>query len=121
MAELNALAGVLVATLSPDAPTRRQAERDLLQAQAHPSFGPLVLQLCQDPAQNKPVRQSAALSFKNWIKANWAVSFPFLPRSLSPPSEPRPGQSHDARAARLEQAKLTQETSARSSRTRQPL
>ncbi|GAA5843511.1 hypothetical protein JCM9279_000773 [Rhodotorula babjevae] len=73
MAELSALAAVLVATLSPDAPTRRQAERDLLQAQAHPSFGPLVLQLAQDAAQNRAIRQSAALNFKNWIKANWAL------------------------------------------------
>ncbi|GJN90916.1 hypothetical protein Rhopal_003930-T1 [Rhodotorula paludigena] len=73
MAEQSALASVLVSTLSPDAAVRRQAERDLAAAQAHPSFGPLVLQLAQDAAQNKAVRQSAALSFKNWIKANWAL------------------------------------------------
>ena len=74
MAEQAALGAVLLSTLSPDAAVRRQAERDLTQAQSHPSFGPLVLQLAQDASQQKPVRQSAALSFKNWIKANWAVS-----------------------------------------------
>lgn len=74
MAELAALANVLVSTLSPDAATRRQAERELLQAQAHPSFGQLILQLAQDGTQQKAVRQAAALNFKNWIKANWAVS-----------------------------------------------
>lgn len=68
------LSGVLTATLSPDATTRRNAERELLQAQAHPSFGPLVLELTQNASAPKAVRQSAALSFKNWIKANWAVS-----------------------------------------------
>lgn len=76
---------MLLSTLSPDAAVRRQAERDLAQAQAHPSFGPLVLQLAQDANQQKPVRQSAALSFKNWIKGNWAVSpaeEPAFPRSL---------------------------------------
>ncbi|BGP55866.1 hypothetical protein JCM8202_002291 [Rhodotorula sphaerocarpa] len=73
MAEQAALANVLLSTLSPDAAVRRQAERDLTQAQAHPSFGPLVLQLAQDAGQQKPVRQSAALNFKNWIKANWAL------------------------------------------------
>lgn len=74
MADQAALGAVLLSTLSPDAAVRRQAERDLTQAQSHPSFGPLVLQLAQDASQQKPVRQSAALSFKNWIKANWAVS-----------------------------------------------
>ncbi|GAA5958061.1 hypothetical protein JCM21900_003574 [Sporobolomyces salmonicolor] len=73
MAEQQQLAQILVSTLAPDAQTRRQAERELLQAQAHPSFGPLVLQLTQDASAQKAVRQSAALSFKNWIKANWAT------------------------------------------------
>ncbi|ORY84121.1 putative importin-alpha export receptor [Leucosporidium creatinivorum] len=67
------LAAILTATLSPDSTTRRGAERELLSAQAHPSFGPLVLQLAQDATAQKAIRQSAALSFKNWIKANWAL------------------------------------------------
>ncbi|KAM0791591.1 hypothetical protein ACM66B_006034 [Microbotryomycetes sp. NB124-2] len=70
---MDGLSQVLTATLSADATTRRQAERELLQAQAHPSFGPSVLQLAQNAQANKAVRQSAALSFKNWIKANWAL------------------------------------------------
>jgi exportin-2 (importin alpha re-exporter) len=72
-AEQQQLASILLQTLSPDATTRRAAERELTAAQAHPSFGPTILQLAQDSTQGKPTRQSAALSFKNWIKANWAV------------------------------------------------
>ncbi|GAA5999813.1 hypothetical protein JCM10207_005923 [Rhodosporidiobolus poonsookiae] len=72
-AEQQALAAILLQTLSPDATTRRQAERELAAAQAHPSFGPSILALAQDAQQQKPTRQSAALSFKNWIKANWAL------------------------------------------------
>ncbi|GAA5865792.1 hypothetical protein JCM8547_002779 [Rhodosporidiobolus lusitaniae] len=67
------LAQILVTTLSPDATLRRQAERELTAAQSHPSFGPTILTLAQDATQAKPVRQSASLSFKNWIKANWAL------------------------------------------------
>lgn len=69
-----ALLPVLQATLSPDATTRRSAERDLTQAQAHPDFALSILQLTQDAAVPKAIRMSAALNFKNWIKANWAVS-----------------------------------------------
>ncbi|KAM0752941.1 putative importin-alpha export receptor [Meredithblackwellia eburnea MCA 4105] len=64
---------VLEQTLSPDAQLRRNAERQLLQAQAHNDFAHSILQLTQDPSQPKPVRMSAALNFKNWIKANWAL------------------------------------------------
>ncbi|BGP16685.1 hypothetical protein JCM10213_000398 [Rhodosporidiobolus nylandii] len=67
------LAQILLQTLSPDSATRRAAERELAAAQAHPSFGPTILALAQDASQSKPTRQSAALSFKNWIKANWAL------------------------------------------------
>ncbi|GAA5820705.1 hypothetical protein JCM11251_003120 [Rhodosporidiobolus azoricus] len=72
-AEQQQLAAILISTLSPDATVRRQAERELLAAQAHPSFGPTILALAQDASQPKPTRQSAALAFKNWIKANWAL------------------------------------------------
>jgi exportin-2 (importin alpha re-exporter) len=73
------LSSILSATLSPDSAVRRQAERELIQFQSQDSFGPIVLQLCQDTTSgtNKAIRQSAALSFKNWIKANWAVSDEF--------------------------------------------
>ena len=69
-----ALLPVLQATLSADAGTRRAAERELASAQAHPDFAPSILALTQDGAVTKPIRMSAALNFKNWIKANWAVS-----------------------------------------------
>ncbi|KDE04885.1 hypothetical protein MVLG_04744 [Microbotryum lychnidis-dioicae p1A1 Lamole] len=73
MAELEQLAQMLTSTLDSSAATRRQAERNLLQIQAHPSFGVWILQLAQDGNRNKTIRQSAALNFKNWIKANWAL------------------------------------------------
>ena len=73
---MDQLASILTNTLSPDATVRRGAERELVAAQQHDHFGPLVLQLTQDQNQSKPIRQSAALSFKNWIKANYAVSKP---------------------------------------------
>ncbi len=71
---MDQLATILTNTLSPDATVRRAAERELESAQTHDQFGPLVLQLTQDSNQSRPIRQSAALSFKNWIKANYAVS-----------------------------------------------
>ena len=70
------LASILSHTLSPDASLSRAAERELESAQLHDQFGLLVLQLTQDSNQSKPIRQSAALTFKNWIKANYAVSPP---------------------------------------------
>ncbi|SCZ88440.1 BZ3500_MvSof-1268-A1-R1_Chr2-1g04412 [Microbotryum saponariae] len=73
MAELEQLAQMLTSTLDSSAATRRQAERNLLQIQTHPSFGVWILQLAQDGNRNKTIRQSAALNFKNWIKANWAL------------------------------------------------
>ncbi len=69
------LATILAASLSVDSNERRQAEKALVAAQADSAaFAQVVLQLVQDGAVPKAVRQSAALSFKNWIKANWAVS-----------------------------------------------
>ncbi|KAK4047944.1 importin-alpha export receptor [Microbotryomycetes sp. JL221] len=70
---MDSLASVLTQTLSPDATTRRNAERQLVQAQQHDSFGHVVLELTRHTSTPKPIRQSAALSFKNWIKANWAL------------------------------------------------
>ncbi|KAK4706174.1 exportin-2 (importin alpha re-exporter), partial [Phenoliferia sp. Uapishka_3] len=73
MSLAGALTSVLQATLSPDATTRRAAERELTSAQAHPDFASSILHLTQDATAAKPIRMSAALNFKNWIKANWAV------------------------------------------------
>lgn len=73
-ASLDQLSTLLGATLDPNATTRRAAERELTQLQSNDSFGPLILQLTQDSSRSKSVRQSASLCFKNWIKANWAVS-----------------------------------------------
>lgn len=72
------LGSILAATLSLDSLTRRQAEKSLSLAQSHPDFPTLVLSLAQDVNQQKSIRQSAALSFKNWIKLNWAVCLVFL-------------------------------------------
>ena len=67
------LARLLAGSFAPDSVTRRQAERGLDEMQALPNFGQLALVLAQDDAANKPIRQSAALIFKNWVKANWAL------------------------------------------------
>lgn len=67
------LAAILQATLSPDATVRRQAERELTTRQAAQGFGNLVLSAASDPQIARPLRQAAALNFKNWIRANYAV------------------------------------------------
>lgn len=90
----SALVGVLSATLSPDAATRKNAESQLLSAQAHPDFAPSILHLAQDKESSYPVRMAAALNFKNWVKANWAVRVPrCIPArrcpSTFPPKSPR--------------------------------
>ena len=71
------LSGILSATLSIDAATRRNAERALSAVQAEPDFAHSVLLLAQSSTAPPALRQSATLAFKNWIKLNYAVSPPF--------------------------------------------
>lgn len=72
------LVQILTSTLSPDSTIRRNAEKELLILQSSIEFGSAILNLTQDINQNKSIRQSAALNFKNWIKFNWGVSYLYV-------------------------------------------
>ena len=72
------LARLLQGSFAPDLATRRQSERSLDEMQALPNFGQLTLSLAQDINFPKPIRQSATLIFKNWVKINWAEVRKFL-------------------------------------------
>ena len=68
---------ILSQSLSPDANTRRNAERALLTEQ----YGPLaVLRVVSTSSNNNndandlPIRQSAAVHFKNMVKKGWSPS-----------------------------------------------
>lgn len=76
---LNAL---LEASISPDASTRRQAERGIDALQDGEGFGKSALALAQDASQPRHLRQSAALVFKNWCKQNWNPEE--APHTISP-------------------------------------
>ena len=67
------LTRLLAGSFAPDSTTRRQSERGLDEMQQLANFGQLALALAQDQSAAKPIRQSAALIFKNWVKANWEL------------------------------------------------
>lgn len=77
------LVQILTSTLSSDSTIRRNAEKELLILQSSIEFGSAILNLTQDINQNKSIRQSAALNFKNWIKSNWGVSYLYVISSHS--------------------------------------
>lgn len=61
-------------TLSPEPEPRRRAEASLAEASAQPNYGLAVLSLIADPNLpiDEQIRQAAAVSFKNYLKARWA-------------------------------------------------
>jgi len=64
---------VLSQSLSPDVTTRQNAERALLASQTSPGHALTVLRLISsNDAADGPVRQSAAVHFKNMVKKGWA-------------------------------------------------
>lgn len=65
------LAGLLQATFSPDATTRKSAEAQLSALQRQPGFGALPLGLSTSEGLDKSIRQAAALLYKNYIKQHW--------------------------------------------------
>ena len=76
---LKSLALALQQSLSPNPQERRQAERALDDFKRQPGFSQLALQLAQtdkyedgSPAPS-PVKQAAALLFKNYIRYGWAM------------------------------------------------
>jgi exportin-2 (importin alpha re-exporter) len=60
-------------SLSPNPAERRAAERDLDVLKASPGFSQLALQLAQSSETSGPIRQAAALLFKNYVRAGWAI------------------------------------------------
>jgi exportin-2 (importin alpha re-exporter) len=70
---------ILSQSLSPDKPTRQNAERALLSAQSAPGHALAVLRVVSAstdpnnaPGGDLPVRQAAAVHFKNMVKGGWA-------------------------------------------------
>eukprot|EP00581_Thalassiosira_minuscula_P013061 CAMPEP_0183727082 /NCGR_PEP_ID=MMETSP0737-20130205/24807_1 /TAXON_ID=385413 /ORGANISM="Thalassiosira miniscula, Strain CCMP1093" /LENGTH=929 /DNA_ID=CAMNT_0025958619 /DNA_START=28 /DNA_END=2817 /DNA_ORIENTATION=- len=63
-------------SLSPDAPTRKNAERALLAARPTPGHALAVLRVVSESSGNNaadlPIRQAAAVHFKNMVKKGWA-------------------------------------------------
>ena len=72
---------ILSQSLSPDATTRQNAERALLTAQSSPGHALAVLRVVSAGDNNNataaaaellPVRQAAAVHFKNMVKKGWS-------------------------------------------------
>ena len=69
---------ILSQSLSPDKPTRQNAERALLTAQSAPGHALAVLRVVSGAQSGNavsadlPVRQAAAVHFKNMVKGGWA-------------------------------------------------
>ncbi|KAL9181039.1 hypothetical protein ACHAXT_009844 [Thalassiosira profunda] len=66
---------ILSQSLSPDATTRRNAEAALLSARSAPGHALAVLRVVSESTNGPsdlPVRQSAAVHFKNMVKKGWA-------------------------------------------------
>ncbi|CAA2965340.1 exportin-2-like [Olea europaea subsp. europaea] len=59
-------------TLSPLPEPRRRAEAALAEATDKPNYGLAVLRLVAEPSVDEQIRQSAAVNFKNTLKARWA-------------------------------------------------
>lgn len=65
---------ILSQSLSPDAPTRQNAERALLTAQTSAGHALAVLRVVSTSTGNNdlPIRQAAAVHFKNMVKKGWS-------------------------------------------------
>lgn len=59
-------------TLSPLPDPRRRAEAALAEAADRPNYGLAVLRLVAESSVDEQIRQSAAVNFKNHLKAHWA-------------------------------------------------
>ncbi|KAL0347719.1 UNVERIFIED_CONTAM: Exportin-2 [Sesamum calycinum] len=68
---LHFLSQCFLNTLSPDHDPRRRAEAALSEAANRPNYAPAVLRLFAEPSVHD-LRQSAAVNFKNHLKAHWA-------------------------------------------------
>ncbi|KAG6427215.1 hypothetical protein SASPL_111457 [Salvia splendens] len=69
---LQFLSQCFINTLSPLPEPRRRAEAALSEAADRANYGLAVLRLVAEPAVDEQIRQSAAVNFKNHLKARWA-------------------------------------------------
>ncbi|PSS04147.1 Exportin-2 like [Actinidia chinensis var. chinensis] len=63
-------------TLSPHPEPRRRAEASLAEAADRPNYALAVLRLVAEPAVDEPIRQAAAVNFKNHLRSRWSPSEP---------------------------------------------
>jgi len=68
---LQAMAGYLEQTLSPDIETRRNAEKSLESVEGNRNYPVLLLKLMEKQDAAAHVRTSSAVTFKNYVKRNW--------------------------------------------------
>ncbi|XP_062512936.1 exportin-2-like [Corticium candelabrum] len=68
---LQALAGYLQKTLSPDPTVRKPAERFLESVEGHANYPILLLHLIEADSVESSIRIAAAISFKNFVRRNW--------------------------------------------------
>lgn len=86
---IKSLGLALQQTLSPNPAERRQAERALDDFKRQPGFSQLALQLAQSDTYDdgtpapQPIRQAAALLFKNYIRYGWALVCSFSTSSCT--------------------------------------
>ncbi|XP_047319796.1 exportin-2 [Impatiens glandulifera] len=81
-------------TLSPYPEPRRRAESSLSDASDRPNYGLAVLRLVAELTVDEPIRQSAAVNFKNHLRSRWSPTpsdDSNLP-TLAPISEPEKEQ-----------------------------
>ena len=69
---LQALVGYLEQTLDPDPTVRRQAEKFLESVEAQPGFPDMLLFATANETVKPPLRQAAAIAFKNLVRRQWA-------------------------------------------------
>ncbi|XP_057771419.1 exportin-2-like [Salvia miltiorrhiza] len=85
---LQVLSQCFINTLSPLPEPRRRAEAALAEAADRANYGLAVLRLVAEPAVDEQIRQSAAVNFKNHLKARWAAQNPDDPdRIVMPDTE----------------------------------
>lgn len=73
---LEFLSKAFLDTLSPLPEPRRRAESSLSDASDSPNYGLAVLRLVAEPSVDDPIRQAAAVNFKNHLKSRWTNSIP---------------------------------------------
>ncbi|KAK4397260.1 Exportin-2 [Sesamum angolense] len=90
---LHFLSQCFLNTLSPDHDPRRRAEATLSEAADRPNYALAVLRLFSEPSVHDQIRQSAAVNFKNHLKAHWAPKPNDPLQVIVPDPEKQPSKS----------------------------